>query len=192
MGLIVDFYLRDQVIRGEWAAAEGRPLDLLNNRLDKDILLEHGLAKSLHVGAEPIRLGATRLYKDQLLLAVPHDENRPSLSPLMRAGWVEKRHARVTIGIGPLIVTGDMHLGQWEQASVEKLGRDIDGRPYIPVTAARVTSLYHPAWAVEARTVFVARAGMGYLSLLEAPADESRPATRAIEEFYRAPRPART
>ena len=40
MGIVVDFYLRDQIIRGELSTSQGRPLDLLNNRLMTEIQLD--------------------------------------------------------------------------------------------------------------------------------------------------------
>ena len=57
MGIVVDFYLRDQIIRGGLSASQGRPLDLLNNRLENFVVLSSALSKSLHVASEPTRLG---------------------------------------------------------------------------------------------------------------------------------------
>jgi hypothetical protein len=167
---VVDFYLRDQVIRGDLTASQGRPLDLLNNRLDTFVILDSALLMSLHVGAEPVKLGPTRLHKDQLLLVVPHDQTNSTASP-NRSGWVEKKSVRAVAGIGPLIVTGNFHIGQWEAVSLEKLGRETDGRIFLPVTQAKITSLYHPAWAVEAGAAFVSRSALGYISLLTADQD---------------------
>jgi len=179
MGIVVDFYLRHQVIRGELTADHGRLLDLLNNTMEKFVVLGSALSKSLHVAAEPIKLGPTRLHKDQLLLAVPHDGAQAAAAPI-RGGWVEKRSARVTVGVGPLIVSGNMHFGQWEYVTLDRIARDIDGRAFLPVTYARITSLYHPAWVVEAKSVLVARAAMAYVSLPASSADEAQHNTQAL------------
>ena len=98
-------------------------------------------------------------------MAVPHDEGQGIASPI-RGGWVEKREAQVMVGLGPLIVTGNLHFGQWESITLEAIGRNADGRAFLPATGVRVTSLYHPSWAVEAPSVFLSRAAMGYISLL--------------------------
>ena len=187
MGIVVDFYLRDQIIRGELSASQGRPLDLLNNRLENFVVLSSALSKSLHVASEPTRLGQTRLHKEHLLMAVPHDEGQGIASPI-RGGWVEKREAQVMVGLGPLIVTGNLHFGQWESITVEAIGRNADGRAFLPATGVRVTSLYHPSWAVEAPSVFLSRAAMGYISLLSALTQEMPPHGRLVDEIYRAPR----
>lgn len=168
MSVIVDFYLRDQIIRGELSADSVRPLDLLNNRLENVVILVNALSKSLHVAAEPLRLGPTRLHKEQLLLAVPRDEPPPVAAPI-RGGWVEKRATRVMVGLGPLVVTGNLHFGQWESVTLDTIGRNADGRAFVPATEARITSLYYPDRVVAAPSVFLARAAMGYISLPPAP-----------------------
>lgn len=188
MSVIVDFYLRDQIIRGELSANQARPLDLLNNRLENVVILANALSKSLHVAAEPFRLGQTRLHKEQLLLAVPRDEPQPVAAPI-RGGWVEKRAARVMVGLGPLIVTGNLHFGQWESVTLDAIGRNADGRAFLPATEARISSLYFPEWAVEAPSVFLARAAMGYISLLSASAEEAPRRGHPVDETYHPARP---
>ena len=185
---VVDFYLRDQIIRGELSASQGRPLDLLNNKLENFVILGNALSKSLHAAGEPTRLGQTRLHKDQLLLAIPRDEPQTLAAPI-RGAWVEKRSARVQIGLGPLVVTGTLHFGQWESITLDAIGRNADGRAFLPATGARVTSLYHPSWVVEADSVLLARAAMGYISLVSVPNGDTPPQGRFVDEVYRPLRP---
>jgi hypothetical protein len=189
MSVVVDFYLRDQIIRGELPTNQGRPLDILNNRLENFLILENAMSKSLHMAAEPFRLGQTRLHKEHLLLAVPRDEPRNLAAPI-RGGWVEKRFARVAVGLGPLVVSGNLHFGQWESVTPDAIGRNADGRAFLPATEARIRSLYLPDWAVEAPSALLARGAMGYISLMSAPSDDPQDSARVLDELYRSARPS--
>ena len=184
MSVIVDFYLRDQIVRGELAAGQGRPLDLLNNKLDNFITLVSGLSRSLHAASEPTKLGQTRLHKDQLIMAIPHEERQALAAPI-RGGWVEKRLARVIVGLGPLVVSGNLHFGQWESVAPGAIWRNPDGRAFLPATEARVTSHYHPSWAVEAHSVFLARAAISYISLVSTPNGDAASHARATDDTFR-------
>lgn len=188
MGVTVEVYLRDQVIRGELPDGQGRPLDQLNNARENYIILGNALSGSLHVDAPPMKLGTVRVQRDQILLVVPHDA--PSMvAPRLRSGWVEKRRARVIVGLGPLAVTGSLHMGQWEgttEVTVEQIARSSDARAFLPATQATVASQYDPNWSIESGSVFLARAAIGYVCLLSPPAElTANSEASSIEAIYR-------
>ena len=186
MGVTLELYLRDQVIRGELSAGQGRPLDVLNTAGEGYVILDNALAGSLHVDALPIRLGTVRVHREQILLVVPHDSSS-RMAPLLRAGWVEKKRVRVMVGLGPLMTSGVFHVGSWEgdQFSVEHLARGQDGRIFLPATEATVRSVYDPSWSVECPSVFIPRPAISYLALLEVTSESESSEGQTIEQIYR-------
>src|SRR5215213_8196775 len=118
MSTVIELYCRDQVTRGELPADQGRPLDLLNSSLHGVILLENASVLSLYRDGRPTKVGAARVQKDEILVAVPHDAPPPL--GRFRRGWVDKRAVRAIVAVGPLTVTGTLHFGTWEETALEK------------------------------------------------------------------------
>jgi hypothetical protein len=164
VAVLVDLYLPDQMIRGDLQGLQGRPLDMLNWGLDGCVTLENGCTWSLHTAGGPMRLGTVRVQRDRVLVAIPHDDDRV-VDPGIRLGYSEKRQVRVRVGVGPLTVTGDFHVGRMETISIEAIGRGADNRPFVPATRATVQSSLAERWSLESRVVLLARTKISFISL---------------------------
>ncbi len=188
MDTVIELYCRDQIIRGELPTDQGRPLDLLNSTLQRVLLLQNASVLSLYHDGEPMAVGAARVQKEQILLAIPYDA--PKTPGKFRGGWVDKKPVRVVVGVGPLTVTGTLHFGKWDESTLEMLGRDDDGRSFLPATEASITLLYRADWSIVRPTVLLSRAAIEYWSPLSTVSERSlNPEAVALEEFYRRFRP---
>lgn len=183
MGVTVDCYLRDQIIRGELAGGRDRPLDQLNTSIEGFIILHNACLQNLRASVEPVQLGTTRVQKSQLLLVVPHDTQ--AVAPQLRPGWVRKARVRVVAGIGPLTVRGTFHVPPAEHVSLEKIIRDSDGRAFLPMTRASITSLQYPDWSIEVPSAFLPRQEVCYISIEEISDEAENSDTPLTEDVYR-------
>lgn len=163
MATILELYLRDLAIRGELRnESNRRAVDLLNETSASVIALTDAWLRSVHVQAPPSKLGAVRVLRSEVLFVIPHDAAPPGPRRL-RSGFVEKRPRPATVGIGPFFISGTIHVGPYDSPSIELTGNESGiERPFIPITRARVTSQYHPAWSLDAGVVLLNRTAVTY------------------------------
>ena len=181
MSVTLDVYLRDQVIRGELAIDGNRPLDQFNGALESHVLLEDACVQSLYVDGPPAALGAVRIQKERILLAIPCD-GPPTVARQLRGVWVPKTGVRLMIGLEGLTIIGTFHVRNPEHASLDRIMRAAEGRAFLPVTDARVRWLHRPDWSVEAPSIFVAHVAIGYICLIPPTAAQAADAKAASTE----------
>jgi hypothetical protein len=166
MGVVVDCYLREQIVRGEISDEKTRPLDVLNNPLESYVILTNCSLRSHRSGGEPISLGITRVQKSQVLIVVPHDQQL-AVPPALRHGWVRKQQVRMTAGVGQLIISGYFHSRTGETFSLARLLREGDNRVFLPITDATITTLDASDWQLQFDSVFVMRHALGFFAMEE-------------------------
>jgi hypothetical protein len=131
--------------------------------------------------------------KKQILLIVPYDSDVMIAGPI-RGGWVPKRSLQASIGLGPLVVNGVLHVSQTDQISIQTLARSTSEHHFMAMTEAQVTSAYDPDWKMDTRAVFVGREMINYVGLLAMPPDLGlplAPGERPVDAFYRGLKPQR-
>lgn len=160
MAIILEVYLEHQVVRGSLRDDSGqRAIDVLNSAQSQIITLADAMAASMHAQAAPIKMSLVRLRRPQILMVVP--QTVEALPPRrFRVGFVEKRPLGVGVGLGPFAVTGTIHANPNEPNPIISLEHDPSGRFFIPITRARLTSLYDPRWSLDAELIFVNRAAV--------------------------------
>jgi hypothetical protein len=160
VAITLEVYLTHQVIRGSLRDDSGhRVIDILNTAQNQIVTLSDALAASMHAQAPPSKLSLVRIRRPQILLVVP--QSVETLPPRrFRVGFVEKRPFNVGVGIGPFVVTGTIHTNTTEPNPITSLEHDPSGRFFLPITQARISSLYDPRWSLNAELVFLNRAAI--------------------------------
>jgi len=158
---MLKIYLRDQVIRGRLRGESShRPVDVLNEASGGAITLDEASARGVHAAGSPIELGTVRVPRAQILFAIAL-EVAPQLPRQLRTGFVEKRPQPVTVGVGPFVVSGTIHVGRYDSPTLEASGTDT-GRGFVALTRARLTSQDDPEQPVDAIMVLLNRAAITY------------------------------
>ena len=163
MTTAIELYLRDQIIRGELRNDSGRrAIDLLNESTSSVIELHDAWSGSLHIQALPARRGTVRVRRTEVLFAIPHDTARSGPRQL-RSAYVEKRPLPAEVDLGPFFLSGTMHVGAYDKASIELSANDAGKVAFIAVTGAHVTSAYDASWSLDAGIVLVNRPAISYV-----------------------------
>lgn len=163
MTTAIELYLRDQVLRGDVRNESGRRVvDLLNESTSGVIELQDAWSGSVHYQALPARRGTVRVLRSQVLFAIPHDL-APTGPRQLRAGYVEKRPVPAAVDLGPFFVSGTIHVGPYDSSSIELVANDAGKLPFIPFTAAHITSQYDPAWSLDVGIVLVNRPAITFV-----------------------------
>jgi hypothetical protein len=165
VGVMVELYLRDRLIRGLVSTQGLRALDLFN-RTDRALQVREAQAASFHCAATPRFLGSVRVDKAQVLLVAPHDAEH-LLWARLRAGWVPKSKVQAEAGVGPLIVRGTFHVGRSIPLAMASVFLGSEQRLFLPVTDATISSEYHRNWSVQLAAVFIPRRLIEYVTLPE-------------------------
>ncbi len=192
MAIVVELFLRDQVIRGELRDDSGRRVADVPNESGRSIVtLADARARSVHGHAPLVRLGTVQVQRALVLFVVPHDAQPPGPRQF-RAGFVKKRPRPAAVGVGPFVVSGIIHVGLYDPPTLEVTANAPErrlvvplrqahssttmsassataGRLFVPVTQAHVTSEYDPTWALDVDVVLVNRPLMSYSRSLSAP-----------------------
>lgn len=159
----VEIYLRDRIIVGRLDAGRDRPLDRLNDQDSSWVTLED--ARLRHpLTDDEIAAGSVRVDKGGILLVVPQPLPASRLLE-SRHRWVAKRQVRVEIGVGPLSVTGYLHLQLATRITLDDIFCGIDGHAFVPVTVARVSSMHRPGWSLEVPTTLIATRSLSDICL---------------------------
>jgi hypothetical protein len=153
VAITLEVYLEHQVIRGNLRDDSGqRAIDVLNSAQSQIVTLSEAMAASMHAQSPPMKVGLVRIRRPQILLVVP--QTVEALPPRrFRVGFVEKRPLGVGVGLGPFVVTGTIHTSPNEPNPIISLEHDPSGRFFLPITQARLASLYDPRWSLQAELI---------------------------------------
>jgi hypothetical protein len=166
VAITLEVYLAHQVIRGNLRDDSGqRAIDVLNAAQSQIVTLSDAMAASMHAQGPASKLAMVRIRRPQILLVVPQTVDVLPARRL-RIGFVEKRPLNVSVGLGPFVVTGTIHVNPSEPTPITSLEHDPSGRFFIPITQACLTSLYDPRWSLQAELVFMNRAAISTSSSL--------------------------
>src|SRR5205085_12571882 len=88
-----------------------------------------------------------------------------------RRAWEWKKPLEVEAGLGPLVAAGTVHIGKWDDATLTNAQRATDGREFVPMTRATISSTQHPGWAVKQPVLFLRARAITHLGLVQGASD---------------------
>ena len=118
-------------------------LDQLNAGGEQDLVIDNSTLISLHPGGHHRPAGRVRVRRSEVLLAVPSDTSS-RLEAQLSGRWIEKRDARVMIGLGLFSVTGTLQISAVEPCPLDEIAATGARLPFRAITDAEVTWLLRP------------------------------------------------